>query len=141
MRKNLKGFKKALAGFLSVFTLLTIGWLVFFGKGKVSELISPLINKIPKDESKLSEFTDKVLGKTIKQLNQDKLRKITEKSSEFLESSQYAQPAREIRENFLKRADEIIESIKELPAEEIRVIKQQVCKQWLEEVATSSAEH
>lgn len=140
MKNKLKGFKKAMLGFISVFALLTIGWLIFFGKGKVLGLISPLIEKIPKDENKLTEFTSNVLGKAVEQLNKDNFKKAAEKGNDLLENTQYGEPVREIRETVIRRVDEVIESIKELPAQEVKIIKREVCKQWFEEqTATNSA--
>lgn len=111
-------------------------WLLFFSKIKAGELLTPLLNKIPKNESALSNMTEDILGKAVESVNSENLKMVKEKGSEFFENSQYAEPARVIRENIIQRVDEVIESVKELPAQEVKIIKKQVCREWFEEIAT-----
>ena len=138
--KKSEKVKKRLLSLASGVALVVIIWLLFFSRTKAISLISPWIEKIPKDENKLTELTEKILGKAAEVVGKGNLKKVTEKSSEFFEESQYAQPAREIRENVVQRINEVVESVKELPAQEVKIIKRQVCKEWFEEIATQSAD-
>ncbi len=139
MARRENRFKKVFLGFVSFLALAVIGWLLFFGKVKAWEFLSPLIGKVPKDEAKMTQYTEDVLGKAAKAVKGGGLKKAAEKGSDFFESSQYAEPARVIREDVVQRVDEVIRSVKELPAKEVQIIKQQVCKEWFEEIATQSA--
>lgn len=132
-------FKEVFLGFISCLALLVIGWLVFFGKGKISGIISPLINKIPKDESKLTQFTDDVLGKAIEAAKGGRAKQAAQKGAEVFENSQYAEPGREIRDNVKARIDEVMESIKQLPEKELKIIKMEIYKKWFSDIATGSA--
>lgn len=136
--KKFEKAKKKLLSLVSGIALITLGWLVFFGRAKAIRFISPWIKKIPKDEGKLTEMTEGVLGKAVEVVNKQNLEKATQQGSEFFETSQYAEPARGIRDNIIERVTEVIESVKELPAQEVEVIKRQVCKSWFEEMATPS---
>lgn len=138
MNSRFKGIKKNFLSLVSAIGLFLIVWTVFFGKAKAVAWLAPLLNKIPKDESALSKLTEKVLGEAVKQVNSENIKNVTEKGSEFFENSEYAQPAREIRENVKARVNEVVESIKDLPAQEVKLIKRQVCKEWMEEDGASS---
>jgi len=139
MKKNLEKAKKIFLSLVSLGALIIISWILIFGKAKAGEWLKPLINRIPQNESGLTSATDKVLGEAVKVINKENIKTVTEKSSEFFETSQYAQPARDIRENTVVRVNEVIESIKNLPAQELRLIRQQVCKQWMEEELTATS--
>lgn len=139
MTRKENKLKKVFLGFVSFLVLVAIGWFLFFGKIKAWEFLSPLIGKVPKDEAKLTQYTEDVLGKAVDAAKGGNLKKAVEKGSDLFESSQYAEPARVIREDVVQRIDEVIRSVKELPAKEVQIIKQQVCKQWFEEIATESA--
>lgn len=139
MARKENKFKNVFLGFVSFLALAVIGWFLFFGKVKAWEFLSPLIGKVPKDEAKMTQYTEDVLGKAAKAVKGGGFKKAAEKGSDFFESSQYAEPARVIREDVVQRVDEIIQSVKELPAKEVQIIKQQVCKEWFEEIATQSA--
>lgn len=139
MSKNsLKKFRSVGLSLISGLALFVIVWLLLYGKIKASEIIAPIFRKIPKSEEGLSKLTEQVLGEAVKKVSSGETKKVVEKGAELFETSQYAQPAREIRENVIQRVNEVVSSVKELPAQEIRIIKNQVCKEWLEEVATES---
>lgn len=140
MKNRSKGIKKAFLGLLSAVGLFLVIWLLFFSKIKAGELLAPLLKKIPKDESALSNITEDILGRAVESVNSKNIKIIKEKGSEFFESSEYAEPAREIREEIINKVEEVIESAKELPAKEIKIIKRQVCKEWFEEIATEEGE-
>ena len=139
MKKEENNFKKTLLSLISLFALVTIGWLLFFGRSRVLGLISPYLGKIPKDEGALVEYTDDVLGKAVEAAKGGKIQNIIGKGSEFFESSQYAEPGREVRENVKTKVDEVVESLKELPAKELKIIKMEIYKQWFSDIATESA--
>jgi len=138
MKGKLAQFKKSVVALISGVAFVLILWLLFFGKIKASEFLTPLINKIPKDQGKLTELTEKILGAAVQQVNSENVKKVTEKGSQIFEESAVAEPARDIRENVKQQVNQVIESVKELPAKEVRTIKQQVCKEWLDEIATES---
>lgn len=134
-----KKIKSAGLSLISGLALVFILWLLFFGKIKAQAWLTPLWNKIPKDETGLIKTTEDVLGEAASKLKDGTVQKAAEKGSEIFESSEYAEPARDIRETVKQRVNEVVLSVKELPAREINVIKRQVCKEWFEEeVATQS---
>lgn len=141
--KEMKGkfsqFKKSIFSLFSGIVFVLIIWLLFFGKIKVSELLTPLIDKIPKDKGMLTQLTEQVLGAAISAAKGGKVKKVAEEGSQLFESSQYAAPARDIRENAKQKVDEVIESLKKLPEQELKVIKLEIYKRWFSDVATESA--
>lgn len=137
-KDSFKKVKTAGLSLISGIALLLIIWLALYGKIKASELIAPLLEKLPKNEQGLAKITEKVLGEAVRRTKNGEVKKAVEKGTGVFETSEYAEPAREIRENVKQRVNEVIESVKELPSQEIKVIKKQVCKEWLEEVATES---
>ena len=141
MAKKENRLKSMFLGFLSFLALIVIGWLLFFGKIKVREILSPLIGKIPKDEEKMTQYTEDILGKVVEAAKGGNFKKTIEKGGEFFENSQYARPGREIRETVKQRADELLESAKQLPAKELKIIKMEIYKRWFEELATESASY
>jgi len=94
MAKKENRLKSMFLGFLSFLALIVIGWLLFFGKIKVREILSPLIGKIPKDEEKMTQYTEDILGKAVEAAKGGNFKKTIEKGSEFFENSQYARPGR-----------------------------------------------
>ncbi len=139
MKGKFNQFKKSVFSLFSGVVFVLIIWLLFFGKIKVTELLTPLINKIPKDQGKLTELTEQVLGAAINAAKGGKAKKVAEEGSRFFENSQYAEPARNIRENAKQKVDEVIESLKKLPEQELKIIKLEIYKRWFSDVATESA--
>lgn len=134
-----KKLKSAGLSLLSGVALILILWLLFYGRVKAMAWLSPLLNKIPRNESGLIKTTESILGEAAEKLKDGTIQKAAEKGSEVFESSEYAEPARDIREDIKQRVNEVVVSVKELPAQEIQIIKRQVCKEWFEEeVATES---
>lgn len=139
IKNKFKVIKKSFLGFVSGLVFVVIVWFLFFGRAKAINFLSPLIQKIPKDDSKLTQLTEKILGTAVEKVKGGNTQKYIDKGSEIFENSQYAEPARQIRENVKQRIEEVVTSVKELPAQEVQIIKKQVCQQWFEEIATESA--
>lgn len=140
MKNDLKKIKSSFLAVISGVAFIFLLWILVFGKVKASELLAPLLKKLPKNESELVSGTEDVLGQAAEKVKGGNLKKIVEKGSAVFESSQLAEPAREIRENVKQKVDETIQSAKELPAKEIKIIQREICKEWLgdEIPATSS---
>lgn len=139
MKGKINKFKKSAFSLFSGVIFVLIIWLLFFGKIKVTEILAPLINKIPKDQGKLTQLTEQVLGAAINAVKGGNVKKVTEQGSQIFENSQYAQPARDVRENAKQKADEIMESLKKLPEQELKIIKMEIYKRWFADIATESA--
>ncbi len=142
MKSNFKSVKSSILTVISGIAFIFIIWILIFSKVKASELLSPLLNRLPKNESELVKTTENVLGSTVQKLRGEGTRKAIEKGSEVFEKSEVAKPAREIRENVKQAVNETIDSAKELPAKEIKTIQRQICKEWFGEefLATPSGE-
>lgn len=140
--KKFEKAKKSLVVWVSVLAFLVIAWLLFYGKIKAVGFFSPLLGKVPRDEAGLIRMTENVLGAAVEKLKGENVQRAAKKSSEFFENSQYAEPAREVRDNVKEKIDQTIESAKELPAKEIKHIQREICKEWLGEemLATESGE-
>ena len=138
LKQNFTKFKKSAGVLISGVSFVLIVWFLFFGKVKAWEMISPLLKKIPGSESELFKMTENVLGSAIQKVKKEEVKKAVQKGSEVFEQSEYTEPVREIREDVKKKIDETIQSIKELPSQEIKNIKQQICKEWLDEIATEA---
>jgi len=140
MRTN---FRKAKSSFLTVLSgiaFIFLIWMLIFGKVKASALLAPFLKKLPKNETELVSGTEGVLGEAVEKIKEGNLKKIIEKGSTLFESSQLAEPARDIRENVKQKIDETLQSAKELPAKEIKIIQMEICKQWLlDEISATSS--
>ena len=141
-RKNFSKFKNSVLSLVSGVAFLVLVWALFYGKFKASAFLSPIFNKIPQDEAGLMKATENILGEAVEKIRgENTLKSTVQKGSEFFEESEYAEPAREMREEIKSKIDETIESAKELPAKELKSIQRQVCREWLgDEIATESSE-
>jgi hypothetical protein len=137
---NLEKIKRTVLPIISGVAFVLILWLLFYGKVKASTFLAPIINKLPKDETGLMKVTEQVLGAAVDKVKGDNTKKIIQKGSEVFEESQYAAPAREVRNDVKKKLDEVVDSAKELPTKEVRHIQEQICREWLgaEAIASSS---
>lgn len=139
MKKN--SFQKFKTGFLSVVSgvaLVFFAWMFIYGKGKTTDYLKPLIAKLPINQQALTNFTDKVLGLVVEKAKEQDTKTMIQKGTEVFETSEFAQPARDVREDVKKKIDQVVETIKEIPAKELKIIKYQIYKRWFEEVATES---
>ena len=137
-KERFKKTKSLLLSLVSAISLAVIAWLILYGKIKAFDLARPLLKMLPKDEQGLTKLTEKILGTAAEKAKSGGLQTAAQKGSKFFETSQYAEPARDIRENVIQKVDEVFASVKDLPAQEVKIIKRQVCKEWFEEVATDS---
>ena len=122
MKKRLKLSKKRLIILTSVVCTVLFFWFLIFGKIKAKELLNPFIGKIPKSKDDLAKMGESVLGTAEETA-----------VSKFFETSEVTEPLRQAREVIIQRINETVESIKELPDREVKRIKKEVCKQWMEE--------
>jgi L-lactate utilization protein LutC len=91
----------------------------------------------------VAKMTDDVLGTVAKKVKGENVQRAVEQGSEFFEESQYAEPARQIRDDMKAKIDDVVTSAKELPARELKTVQREVCKQWLGDeiiIATPSAQ-
>ncbi len=125
---------------VSGLAFVVIAWLLFYGKVKAVGFFSPLLGKVPRNESGLIKATEDVLGTAMEKVKGENVQKAVQKGSELFETSDYAEPARDMRDEVKRKIDETIESAKDLPAKEVKHIQVQVCKEWLGEemIATES---
>jgi len=133
MKKNFKKAKSSALFLISSVSFVLLAWLLVFGKIKAVESISSLLKKLPQNDSEFVQKTEDILGSAVKQVSGGSVKSAAQKSSEVFESSEVAEPAREIRENVKKSVDETFSAAKELPAKEIKSIQRQICKEWLGE--------
>jgi len=140
MQRRLKKIKSLFLALISGASLIVMVWFLLFGKIKASEYISPLMKKIPQSQGALVEMTENVLGEAAQNIKKEDIEESLKKGSQVFEESDFTGPIREIREDIKRRADEVFEEIKNLPSQQVRTIKEQVCKEWLEEerLATQS---
>lgn len=101
--------------------------------------MAPILSRLPKNEAELVKTTEGVLGAAIEKIKGGQtLKKAAEKGSEFFEQSDYTQPARDIRESIKQKIDQAVDSAKQLPEQELILIKRQVCKEWFENEGTAT---
>lgn len=131
-------FKQAGLSIISAAALFALVWFLFYGKVKAKNLVSPLIDKLPKDEAGLVKKTEEILGAAVSRISDEGTKEIVEKSSDFFEESAYAEPARDLRDNVKEKVNEVIDSAKELPAREVKHIQLEICRQWLGDDAVSA---
>lgn len=143
-KKSLEQVKRVVLPFISGLAFVALLWFLLYGKIKAEGILSPIVDRLPKNESQLVKSTDEVLGATFERLRGGQAKEIIQKGEETFEESAYTQPARELRDDVREKIDEVVESAKELPAKEIKHIQVEVCKQWLGEemiLATGSGEN
>jgi hypothetical protein len=132
-KKTLDGLKKVVLPFVSGLAFVALLWFILYGKIRAEGILSPIIDRLPKNEAQLVRSTDEVLGTAFEKLKEGKAKEILEKSEETFEESRYTEPARELRDDIREKIDEAVASAKELPVKEIKHIQIEVCKQWLGE--------
>lgn len=140
LKQDLNKFKRSALSVVSLISFGVIGWLLFFGKEKALAWLSPLLSKLPHSESQLVKTTENVLGSAVQKIKGDNVKRVVQEGSKIIEESEYTEPIREVRESVKQKINQTIESAKELPAQEIKIFKKQICKEWLEEIATESGE-
>jgi len=118
------------------FICLTAGvflavWFVF-QKGGLS-FINPFLGRILGENQSSIKVGEGILGTAQEAVSSDNLGKVLDKSSKIIESSPLAQPVQVIKEVVIEKVNQTIETIKELPDQEIKKIKMEICKEWLEE--------
>jgi len=133
MRKRQQLAKKWLIILTSAVCTILVFWFFVFGKIKTKELLNPFIGKIPKTKDDLAKIGEDVLGAAEEVTASKNAQKILQEGSKIFETSEITEPLRQAREVIIQRINEVVESIKELPEKEIKNIKKEVCKQWLEE--------
>ncbi len=142
-KANFEKTKQSALVFISGFAFVVLLWLLFYGKVKASQILGPILGKVPRDEAGIVKMTENILGTAVSKVKGENIQRAVEKSSEFFEESQYAEPAREVRDEVKIKIDEAVTSAKELPAKELKTIQREVCKQWLGDeiiIATPSAQ-
>ena len=135
--------KQSALVFISGLAFVVLLWLLVYGKVKASEILAPLLGWLPKDEAGVVKMTDNVLGTVVEKVKGENVQQVVEKGSEVFEESQYAAPARQMRDDVKQKIDEAVTSAKELPAKELKTVQWEVCKQWLGDeiiIATPSAQ-
>ena len=131
MKKRIRLAKKILAILASVACTVLFLWFVVLGKIRAQKILSPLLNKVPKNTEELKETGKNVLGTAEGAATSQNAQKVLEESAKFFETSTFTEPIRQIRENIILKVSETIETIRELPEREINTVKREVCKQWL----------
>jgi len=106
-------------------------WFVF-QKGGLS-FINPFLGRILGENQSSIKVGEGILGTAQEAVSSDNLGKVLDKSSKIIESSPLAQPVQVIKEVVIEKVNQTIETIKELPDQEIKKIKMEICKEWLEE--------
>jgi hypothetical protein len=140
---NFEKTKQSALVFISGFAFVVLLWLLLYGKVKASQIFAPILGKVPRDEAGIVKMTENILGTAVSKVKGENVQQAVEKSTEFFEESQYAEPARDIRDDVKEKIDEAITSAKELPAKELKTVQREVCKQWLGDeiiIATPSAQ-
>jgi len=136
--KRFKKVKKIFFVLLSFAGVLLIFWFLILGKIRAEQLLKPLLSRIPRSSSDLKEVGSSVLGTAEEAATSENAQKVLQEGVKFFETSVFTEPLRILRENLNQRIVETVETIRELPAKEVRTIKKEVCKQWLEEDSEST---
>jgi hypothetical protein len=142
-KAKLEKAKQSALVFISGLAFVALLWFLFYGKVKASQILAPILGRVPKNEAGVVKMTDEILGTAVKKVKGENVQRAVEQGSEFFEESQYAEPARQIRDEMKEKIDEVVTSAKELPAKELKTVQREVCKQWLGDeiiIATPSAQ-
>lgn len=140
---NFDKFKNSALTVVSGVAFVFILWMLLYGKIKATELLSPILSKLPKNEEALVDTTEDVLGTAIEKAKGGGIKSTLEKGSAAFEESKYSEPAKDFRDEVKERIDGAVESAKELPVKELKHIQREVCTQWFGDeifIATDSGE-
>ena len=122
--------------------LIVVLGVFLFSKGKAQKLLSPLVDKLPRNGEDLVKGVKDVNVSDLT-LPKEKISEIINKSTEILEKSPLSEPVKEIKttveEKIEKMIKETVEQTKQLPEKEIKVIQREICRQWLGEEFISSS--
>lgn len=133
MKKKVKLAKKGLTILISVTCTVLFLWFILLGKVRLGQTLASFLTKAPKSSVDLKDIGKNVLGTAEEAATSQNAQKILENGANFFENSSVTEPLRKMRENIIQKIAETIENIKELPEREVKTIKKEVCKQWLEE--------
>ena len=133
MGRNLKKAKSSALFFVSSISFVLLVWMLIFGKIKASQALSSLLSKLPHNDSEFVQQTEKVLGAAVQKVRGGDVKQAVQKGSNVFETSQVAEPAREIREDVKQKVDNTVEEMKKLPPKEVKTIQWQICKDWFGE--------
>ena len=81
----------------------------------------------------VDEAEEKILGATKGVFSSENTQKVLNEGTKILENSFVGESVKTIQETVNQKFTEIIETIKNLPEQEVKRIKKEVCKQWMEE--------
>lgn len=132
MKVEFNRVEKKILFFISLAAGVVLAVWVVFQKGGPS-FISPFLGKILGEKQASIKMGEGILGTAQEVVSSDNLGKVLDKSSEIIESSPLSQPVQVIKEVVIEKVNQTIETVKELPDQEIKKIKKEICKQWLEE--------
>ena len=132
MKRKLKLAKKGLVILISVVGTVLFLWLVLLSKVRLGQTLASFFAKAPKSSVDLMDIGKNVLGTAEEVATSKNAQKILESGANFFETSTLIEPVKILRENLVQKVAETIETIRELPEKEVRTIKREVCKQWLE---------
>lgn len=133
MKRKLRLAKKGLVTLASVIGIVLVFWFVILGKIRAQQLLAPLLNKLPKSSEELKETGKDVLGTAEEAATSENAQKVLQEGVKFFETSTFTEPVRILKESLVQKVAETIATIKELPERQVRTIKREVCRQWLEE--------
>jgi len=138
MKKKAKLIRRVFWIFISVFGTGLFLWFILLGKIRATQILAPFLSNVPKNQEELKEAGKNVLGTAESAATSQNAQQILEKGADFFETSKLTEPIRQLRESITQKLVETIETIREIPAREVRTVKREVCKQWLEEDAVTS---
>jgi|GEM_PF-3376757 Na+-transporting methylmalonyl-CoA/oxaloacetate decarboxylase gamma subunit len=140
---NFDKFKSSVLTIVSGVAFVFILWMLLYGKIKATGLLSPIIGRLPKNEEALVDTTEDILGTAVQKAKDGGVKRTVERGSEVFEESKYAEPARDLRDDVREKIDGAVESAKELPAKELKLVQKEICTQWFGDeifIATDSGE-
>ena len=140
MKEKFGFLYKILIFFISAVATVLVIWFLLLGKIKLSGLILPWVNHIPKSQAELSEKAKNVLGVAEEAATSENAHKVLQQGAQFFESSSFTEPIRDVREAVKQRLNETLENLKQIPEKEINSIKKDVCQQWQEELNQEETE-
>jgi len=124
--------KKKLPFLISAFVGGLALWF-FLSKGlNPKELLNPFMGKVAGTKN-VDEAEEKILGATKMVFSSENTQKVLNEGTKILENSFVGESVKTIQETVNQKFTEIIETIKNLPEQEVKRIKKEVCKQWMEE--------
>lgn len=121
---------KAVQLIVSLIALFIIVIIALYAKNRIQGKLNVWQVKIPRNEAEFKQVSDDIVAGVVRSATEGGIKSVLGRSEVFFEESDITAPARSIRDDAKNTAQNLLDRIKALPAEEYKIIKQKIYETW-----------